>query len=380
MFVLKQARWSLFAVSLCLCTAVHARGAPEAISSSAPDAIVIGQSAPLSGKNAALGQDIRRGAMAYFNQVNDRGGVGGKPIRLVTLDDRNEAAQAAVNTKALIEDHRAVVLYGYASATLSLPALPLAKARSMSLFAPFTGADVIHQSQDNVFTVRGSYRDELASIMRIWTPYLSRYAVVHYDDLVGKQNLETVQSELDGRSASVKSLAIKRNQPLPADIIQRILAAKPQLIIFTTLSDPIVEIVKLLKKTNEFFQFASLSLAGNNVLRDQLGKDGAGMIVASVVPLYDAGLLPVQQEYEQAMAKAGYPMSFTSLESFIAAKTLVAAMRRSTGPLTPASITANIEQLGDYDAGGYKLRFGKGVRHASRFAESHIISASGRFK
>jgi len=65
----------------------------------AQDAWVIGQSAPLTGSNAAFGKDIRDGALAYFKSVNARGGVGGRNIELVTLDDANDRKTAGANTQ-----------------------------------------------------------------------------------------------------------------------------------------------------------------------------------------------------------------------------------------------------------------------------------------
>ena len=91
--------------------------------------IVVGQSAPLTGKNAELGQDIRRGAMAWFDSVNATGGINGNRIELVTLDDKNDAVISGQNSKKLIEEHQAIVLFGYASATLSAPALPMITVR-----------------------------------------------------------------------------------------------------------------------------------------------------------------------------------------------------------------------------------------------------------
>ena len=92
----------------------------------AQDAWVVGQSAPLTGSNAAFGKDIRDGALAYFKLVNARGGAGGKPIELVTLDDANDRKTAGANTQKLLTANNAVALFGYASATLSLDAMPQA--------------------------------------------------------------------------------------------------------------------------------------------------------------------------------------------------------------------------------------------------------------
>src|SRR5881398_2470979 len=77
--------------------------------------IVVGQSGPLTGGNAELGNDIRNGALAYFKKVNDSGGVHGARLKLVTLDDKNDIKLAAENTKKLVEEDNVVALFGYAS-------------------------------------------------------------------------------------------------------------------------------------------------------------------------------------------------------------------------------------------------------------------------
>ena len=63
--------------------------------------ILIGQSAPLTGSNAEIGKDIRDGALAYFKKVNDAGGVNGRTIELVSLDDKNDRKTAGANAVKL---------------------------------------------------------------------------------------------------------------------------------------------------------------------------------------------------------------------------------------------------------------------------------------
>jgi len=109
----------------------------------AQDDWVVGQSAPLTGSNAAFGKDIRDGALAYFKSVNARGGVGGKNIELVTLDDANDRKTAGANTQKLLTSNNAAVLFGYASATLSLDAMPQADKAGVLFFAPFSGANPV---------------------------------------------------------------------------------------------------------------------------------------------------------------------------------------------------------------------------------------------
>jgi ABC-type branched-subunit amino acid transport system substrate-binding protein len=67
------------------------------LAAGAADKILVGQSAPLTGSNAEIGKDIRDGALAYFKKVNESGGVNGRQIELVSLDDKNDRKTAGAN-------------------------------------------------------------------------------------------------------------------------------------------------------------------------------------------------------------------------------------------------------------------------------------------
>jgi ABC-type branched-subunit amino acid transport system substrate-binding protein len=51
------------------------------------DKIVLGEAAVFSGPAAQLGIQMRNGIQAYFNAVNEKGGVFGRRLQLVTEDD-----------------------------------------------------------------------------------------------------------------------------------------------------------------------------------------------------------------------------------------------------------------------------------------------------
>src|SRR5258706_14151764 len=128
-------------------------------------AIVIGQSAPLTGTNAELGNDIRNGALAHLQKVNRVGGVHGRRIELVSLDDGNAVPRAEANTKKLLEEQAVFALLGYASATLSRPALPFVEKHRVPFLGPFTGADPMRAFNRHVYNMRASYADELEKIV-----------------------------------------------------------------------------------------------------------------------------------------------------------------------------------------------------------------------
>src|SRR5690242_3682098 len=123
--------------------------------------ILIGQSSPFSGSNKELGDDIREGLQAYSKQVNESGGVHGRSIELISLDDGNDAKRSGENARILIEQRGVLALIGYASATLSLPALPFVEKNKVAFVGPFTGAEPMRVFRRNVYNIRASYGDEL---------------------------------------------------------------------------------------------------------------------------------------------------------------------------------------------------------------------------
>ncbi|MEO8101115.1 MAG: ABC transporter substrate-binding protein [Betaproteobacteria bacterium] len=256
--------------------------------------IVIGQSAPLSGGNADLGKDIRNGALAYFKKINDGGGVNGASIKLVTLDDKNETKLSGENTRKLVDEQNVVALFGYASSTLSIPAMPAVKERKVPFFAPFTGADTIRKQNDYVYTVRATYADEIEKIVNFWGSLGStRVTVLHYDDAVGKQNFETVARSLEKFGKKPVSVSIKRNADVLAGSIQEIIGSNPQIVVVTTLYAPIAQAVKMLKTANKQYMVSSLSFAGASQIAKALGTDAAGISVALTVPTTKQQSIPV---------------------------------------------------------------------------------------
>jgi len=67
-----------------------------------PTTILLGGTAPLTGSQSAY-SSIARGAKAYFDYVDSKGGVNGRRIDYTVLDDLSDPAQAAQQTKRLVE-------------------------------------------------------------------------------------------------------------------------------------------------------------------------------------------------------------------------------------------------------------------------------------
>jgi branched-chain amino acid transport system substrate-binding protein len=347
--------------------------------------ITLGQSAPLSGANRELGEDIRDGALAYFKKVNDAGGVNGRRIEMVSLDDANVVKTAGDNTRKLVEENGVFALFGYASATLSRPALPVVEQYKVPFLSPFTGADPMRVFNRYVYNMRASYAEELEKIVDHYTLFgIKRFAIVHYDDVVGKENYAAVDRALKLRNLAAVSVAAFKDRAKP-DIengVKDVLKGAPEVIILTTLYKATADFIRQARKTGSTAQMVSNSFPGSSPLGKELGKDGIGVAIAQVVPPISRASVPVVTEYRAAIEKhlGKKEYSFTSLESFIAAKAIVEGLRRAGPKLTREGFMQALDGMSNYDAGGYTLNFSPTNHNGSSFVELTIIGKDLSFK
>jgi len=357
---------------------------PSAVPGVSPTTVQIGQSAPLTGSNAELGNDIRNGAAAYFRKVNEAGGVHGRKLELVSLDDGNQVPRAEANTIDLVEKRHVFALFGYASATLSRPALPTVEKHRVPFLSPFTGADPMRVFHKQVYNMRGSYAEELEKIVDHFEPLgLKRFAIVHYDDVVGKENLTAVERALKKRNLNVVSVAAWKDRAKP-DIeggLKEVMKGQPDVVILTTLYKATADFFRAAQKAGFNALMASNSFPGASPLAKELGSQGAGLIVATVVPPPTKRSQPIVQEYQAAIEKqlGKKEFSFTSLESYIAAKVTVEAMRRAGQNMTRESFQKALDGMKGFDAGGYIVNFSPTDHNGSSFVELTVLGRDKKY-
>jgi len=345
--------------------------------------IVVGQSVALSGPNADIGRDMRDGALAVFAKVNASNALGRK-VQLVTLDNANNRQRAAENTQQLLGQHGAMVLFGYNSATNSLDALPLVEQNHMLFFAPFSGSPSL-RSHPNVFTVRASYKDEAVKILEAKRIVGSvKTVILHYDDEVGRSNYEAVASAYTGAGmVKPRGVAVKRGSPLDAASVDALLKDSPHYVLATTQYSIVGEFLKAAGERGATVPVAALSFVNPDELADSVGALARGTVVAQIMPTPRGANLvsmPLVKECAEALeALNGAKLNYTSLESCIAAKALVAALKKAGPKPTRESVLAAMGSLGRVDLGGFSLNYQSPNHHGSGWVELTMLSRGNRF-
>jgi ABC-type branched-subunit amino acid transport system substrate-binding protein len=347
--------------------------------------IVIGQSVALSGPNADIGRDMRDGALAVFAHANANNLLGaGRKIQLVTLDNANSRQRAVENTQQLLGQYGALALFGYNSATNSLDALPLVAQAETLFFAPFSGSDSL-RSNPQVFTIRASYQDEARKIIEAKRGVGADKAVVlYYDDEVGHSNFDAVSTAFAALGAPKPAgVAVKRGMRLDGATVTALMKDSPHYVLVTTQFGTVSDLLRAASQTGTPMSIAALSFVNPDELSESAGDLARGTVVSQIVPsprISNQVSIPVVKDCaELLLAFSSAKLNYTSLESCIAAKTLVIALKRAGPKPTRGAILHAMGSLSRVDLGGYSLNFSPTNHNGSTWVELTILARGNRY-
>ena len=358
-------------------------GAPS-LRAQSGNRIVLGQSAAFTGAAAQLGIQFHAGAKLFFDQANAQGGVNGQRIEIVQLDDGYEPDRCAENTSKLITSD-VFALFGYIGTPTSLAALPLATKAQTPFFAPFTGAMGLRAPFNKlVFHLRASYNDETALIVRQLTNLgLNKIAVFHQNDSYGKAGLDGTLLALTSRNLKpVATATVERNSVDVAQAVATINAAKPDAVVQISAYKSCAAYIRAARAAGFGGTFYNVSFVGTQALADELGKDGAGVVISQVVPTPYSASRPITREFIDTIGKGGNKVqpNFSSMEGFLAAKLFAEGLRRAGGRVTRDSFISGMESIGEMSLGGFQVSLGSGNHVASRFAELSMLTGDGKVR
>ncbi|HLS87920.1 MAG TPA: ABC transporter substrate-binding protein [Burkholderiales bacterium] len=347
------------------------------------DRILLGQSVALSGPAAQLGIQMRAGLKAYFDFVNAQGGVHGRKLELLTLDDGYEPSRTVPNTRRLIEKERVFALIGYVGTPTSAAALPIFTEAKVPFIGPFTGAELLREPFNRyVFNVRASYYDETDRIVEHIVALGGRNIAVFYqNDAYGQAGLKGVEIALAKRGLKPGALGtVERNAVKVEDAVKGIGASSPDAVVMIGAYAACAEFIRQMRRAGSAATFYNVSFVGSKALADALGKDGVGVAISQVVPFPWGGAVPVVREYQALSAKAGNTdYNFSAMEGFLVAKVFVEGLRRAGRNLTREGLVDAMEKMNDVDLGGFYISYSPKSRAGSRFVDMTIIARDGKF-
>jgi len=295
---------------------------------------LLAQSLPLKGPSGHIGERFALGIDTVLRELNDRGGIAGRPVKVWRIDDGYEPENTLRNTRLFAAEPDVLALFGFFGTPTSKAALPIAKTAGLTLVAPLTGASALReQGQTGVLHFRASYAEEARRIVHhLVNDGFVRIAVAYQNDAYGKDVLaSTVEALKKHNLSAVSTAALPRNSIETTQAADTIIKSKPDALIVISLSKTMASLVNNLHRNGSRPQLMTISPTGTKALFRDLPQAAAfGVGVTQVVPFPWDARHPDVASYQRLLRKqqqdGEVDFDFYSLEGFMAAQWLVEAM------------------------------------------------------
>lgn len=343
--------------------------------------LLVGQSAPLSGMMAPTMLGVLAGQQLALDEANRRGGVHGRRVRLVTLDDAFDPAKALENARTLVEQQGAVALFGFVGTSQTAAVLPYVAEKQVPLIAAYSGSPALRaRPNPYFFTTQASYVDELVRMVRnLKSVTATNIAVVYQDNDFGRGLLplaEKVIREEGSQLAIARALEPSGRDALAA--AQAVSAARPQAVVMIVAGPAVVAYVKA-NRAVAGVPIYTFSLSVGSAILKALGDDARGLAVSRATPYPWRATTPLARDFTAVMQKADRPIDYDHYLGYINGRILLEGLKAAGRNPTPAAVAAGMEKLAKLDLGGYTLNYSPANHHGSSFVEITVVGPNGNF-
>ena len=370
-----------FTMALCLLLCL-ALGSLPALAADAKPPLVFGMSAPFTGPNRGLGIEYYRGITAFLAHLNEQGGVHGRAIEVLPLDDGYNPDPAVRNTIQLVREDKVFALFSYVgtpTVTRVLPLLERFQDKHIYLLFPLTGARQHREPPYGrfVYNLRASYSEETRALVDHFVAAgRNRVAVLFQEDAYGRSGWDGVRRALKNYNLDLcGEAAYSRNSGFDADFgpqVRLVAASKPEAVITIGSYAACAAFIRDARDAGISAPIACVSFAdAENMLKLLLqaqrpgGPDYTARLVCSqVVPSYQDISLPTVALYRRLMDRyaqmppqglnepyAPNRYSPVSLEGFLNAMVLAEIVRRMPAEPRREDIPAAVESLNEFNLG-----------------------------
>jgi ABC-type branched-subunit amino acid transport system substrate-binding protein len=337
------------------------------------------------------------GLETAFGAINNAGGMNGRRLHLVAVDDGYEPSRTLDAMKDLVEKQHIFGIVGNVGTPTATVALPYALQQRMLFFGAFTGAGLLRRDPPDryVFNYRASYAEEteatvnyLVKVRRLKPEQIAVFAQQDGYGDSGYAGVVKAIRALNGDPDKILRLNYTRNT-VDVDGAVAALRAHKKPIRAVIMVPTYRAAARFIEKTHDLFPgmiYTNVSFVGSTALADELKLLGPryaeGVIVTQVVPALD-GYSSFVLQYKSALAKQfpGEAPDYVSLEGYVTGNLLAEGLRRTGSQVDTEKLVDALESLHNYDAGlGTLLSFGRTAHQASHKIWGTQLTADGHYQ
>jgi branched-chain amino acid transport system substrate-binding protein len=333
--------------------------------------VLLGTSTNLEGATIGIAEEFNSGLEAFFVKINKTGGVHGRKIRRIELNDAYVPERTIENTRRLIEKEKVFALIGYASTPGVNAILPLINEKKIPLIAPYSGSESLRRSQErHVFNIKSGYQDQIEPLMKLAVYSLDQKEVCAFyqDDSLGQAATASAQNMLEKYNLRFRALAkYERNTNEVDKAVRQLSSAGCKTVFMAAKDRQALNFVKVANAIGFHPYYLCLSLVGTEEFTLGVKELNEKIYVTAVTPLPSDTMYAVAKEFKNELATLNPRAKQTpcTFEGYLAGAVFTRVLKMAGPEPTRASFERAFESLKDTDIGGLKFTFNKANRQAA---------------
>lgn len=345
------------------------------------DTILIGRSAGITGSLSVRAKPVTEALTAYFEQINAAGGIHGRKIKFINVDDGSDPKRTVENVRKLAHEDKVLSLIAIPGTPQMQAALPVATDARVPIVGTGAGADSLRKPNPVLFHLKASYGQEYDKMAEhLKTIGLLRVAIVNSDDPAGRENRDLARAALQRLGIKpLGEIGFVQGSGAPA-AVEQLSKLDAQAVILCAIPIPGTEFYKEYVKRPVRPQVFAWDVLVPEALYKEVGEKIYGLVVAQVVPSPADRSVALSREYQALIKNTGLPDGgYTGLEGYVYGRVMVEALKRAGKGVTREKLIATLESMNGFDLGGDMVNFSPADHVGRRFVELTMVGKNGKF-
>jgi branched-chain amino acid transport system substrate-binding protein len=343
--------------------------------------IVLGHTGILNGPLGHVIKIMLGGAQLAFTEANAHGGIAGRKVRVVSLDDELKPDKAVANYEKLLTEHKVHAFFSCVGSGTTAAASQVLKDSGVPLVGGYAVADSARdKTKGAAYYVRATTgREAEVLIQQLTTIGITRIAVGHLDNPGGTEALKVIDAALAKHQLKpVAAGAMKNDASNAAELAKTLNEKEPQAIVMYLGGTLGGELMKATWAAGAHPSFYGMSIVPGEVIAKVVGERTRGLAISQVTPYPWNQVDPIVKDYRRLAEAAKIPVGYYSFEGYLNALVMLDVLKRTGSDLSRArlhtALRATRLRLANMD-----VDLTQGHHTGSRFVELVQVTRDGHF-
>lgn len=344
--------------------------------------IVLGHTGVLGGPLGVPVKTLLAGANLAFSAVNTQGGIAGRPIRVVSLDDELKPDKALANYEKLLKEHSALAFFNCVGSSTTAAAAKFLQESGCPMVGGFAVADSAREkTAGSAYYIRATTgREAEAIVQHLTTLGISKIAVAHLDNPGGAEVLRLVGAALAKfKLQPLAAVAIKGDASNVGPAGKVLSDAQPQAVIMYLGGGVGGEVMKATWAAGGHPSFYGMSIVPGEVIAKVVGEKTRGLAISQIVAYPWNDVDPVVKDYQRLASQAKMQPGYYTFEGYLNALVMIDALKRASAKELTRSRLHSALRNTRLRVAGMDIDFTGGSHTGSRFVELVQVTHQGRF-